>query len=86
MSACNFTIPYSGATEEILQKAKQSVESQGGTFTGDTTRGNFELSIFGNAIIGSYAVAAQDLNVVIEEKPFLVPCAAIESFLKKQIS
>ncbi|MCP9750603.1 hypothetical protein [Ferruginibacter sp. HRS2-29] len=85
MSACNFNIPFSGSPEEIFQKAKKSVESQGGTFNGDTSGGSFELSIFGNAIIGGYTVSGNELNVVIEEKPFLVPCSAIESFLKKQL-
>ncbi len=86
MSACNFNIPFSGSAEDILLKAKKSVESQSGTFNGDANAGNFELSIFGNAIIGSYTVSGQDMNVVIEEKPFLVPCSAIEGFLKKQLS
>lgn len=86
MSACNFTIPFSASPEAIMQKAKSSVESQGGTFTGDATQGKFELSIFGNAILGSYTVARNELNVVIDEKPFLVPCSAIESFLKRQLS
>ena len=85
MSACNFSIPFTGPAEVILQKAKTTVENQGGTFNGDSAQGNFDISLFGNSIIGSYAVTGSDLNIVIEEKPFLVPCAAIESFLKKQI-
>jgi len=86
MSACNFTIPFSGSAEAVLSKAKKSVESQGGTFTGDTNSGSFQVSIFGNAIIGSYTVAGTDLNIIIDEKPFLVPCSAIEGFLKNQLS
>jgi hypothetical protein len=85
MSACNFNIAFSGSPEEVFQKAKKSVESQGGTFTGDTNGGSFELSIFGNAISGGYTVSGSELNVVIEEKPFLVPCSMIESFLQKQL-
>lgn len=85
MSACNFTIPFSGSADEIFTKAKKSVEGQGGSFTGDVSGGSFELSIFGNSIVGSYTVVAQDLNVVISEKPFIVPCSAIEGFLKKQL-
>lgn len=86
MSACNFNIPFSATPEEVFQKAKKSVESQGGTFNGDTNGGSFELSIFGNAIVGNYTVAGSELNVVIEEKPFMVPCSVIEGFLKKQLS
>lgn len=86
MSACNFNIAFSGSPEEVFQKAKKSVESQGGTFTGDTNGGSFELSIFGNSISGGYTVSGNELNVVIEEKPFLVPCSMIESFLQKQLA
>jgi len=86
MSACNFTIPFTGDAAVIMGKAKSSVESQGGNFTGDTQSGNFSLSIFGNSIAGTYSVTGQELNIVIDEKPFLVPCSAIESFLKQKIA
>lgn len=86
MSACNFTILFSGSAEKILGKAKSAVEGQGGTFTGDVTSGNFEVSVFGNSIAGSYNVSTQSLNIVIDSKPFLVPCSAIESFLTKQLN
>jgi hypothetical protein len=86
MSACNFTIPFSGSAETIVNKAKSAVESQGGSFTGDVHAGNFSVSIFGNSIAGSYAVSGQDLNIVIDSKPFLVPCSTIEGFLSKQLN
>jgi hypothetical protein len=86
MSACNFTIPFVGSAETILQKAKTAVESQGGSFTGDEASGNFDVSVFGNTIAGSYSVAAQSLDIVINSKPILVPCSTIESFLTKQLN
>jgi hypothetical protein len=69
-----------------MNKAKSAVESQGGNFTGDTTSGKFDVSVFGNSIAGSYEVAGQNLNIVIDSKPFLIPCSAIEGFLSKQLS
>jgi hypothetical protein len=86
MSACNFTVPFTKDTTEILDKAKKTVESQGGSFTGDTTAGNFNVSVFGNTIVGTYVVVGQSLNIDITDKPFLVPCSMIESFLKGQLS
>jgi hypothetical protein len=83
--SCNFTIPFTGSAEIILQKARTTVESQGGNFTGDSNAGEFSVSIFGNTIVGSYTVAGQDLSMVITEKPFMIPCSAIESFLSKQL-
>ncbi len=85
MAACTFTIPFTGETSIVLDKAKKAVEKQSGSFTGDGNNGNFQVSFFGQEIIGSYTVAGNDLNIVIESKPFMVPCNAIESFLKSQI-
>jgi hypothetical protein len=86
MSACNFSIPFSGTPDEVLGKARSFMQSQGGNFDGDTNSGNFNASVFGNTIAGSYTVNGQTLNIVIDSKPFMIPCSTIEGFLKNQIS
>jgi hypothetical protein len=86
MAACNFTIPFEGPAEKVLAKAKAAVESQSGNFNGNTESGNFDVSIFGNTIEGAYTVSGQDLQVVILSKPFMIPCSAIEGFLKSQVT
>ena len=86
MSGCNFSIPFEGTPERLLTKARFAVESQGGTFTGDSLEGKFDVTAFGNTLVGSYTVDNQLMNIVITEKPFLFPCSAIESFLKSQIN
>jgi hypothetical protein len=86
MSACSFTIPFTKPVNEILQKAKETVESQEGTFTGNETEGNFDVSVFGNTIVGNYTVAGNELTIHISDKPFLVPCNMIESFLSSKLN
>lgn len=86
MAACSFSIPFTGNPEQVLSKARSTVQGQGGNFEGNANSGNFSVNVFGNAIAGSYTVTGQDLNIVIDSKPFLVPCSAIEGFLKNQIS
>jgi hypothetical protein len=86
MAGCNFSIPFTVDPEIILTKAKSAVESQSGTFNGDITSGNFEVSVFSNLIKGNYKVVGQQLNLNISDKPFMIPCSAIESFLKSQLS
>ncbi len=86
MSDCNFTIPFEGPADKLLIKARFAVESQGGNFTGDTNAGSFDVSVFGNNIVGSYTVNEQNFNIIITDKPFLIPCSAIESFLKNQLN
>ncbi len=86
MSACNFSVNFTKPVEEILEKAKQTVESQQGTFTGDDKEGRFDVSVFGNTIVGTYVVVAQVLNIDIIDKPFMVPCSMIESFLTSKLN
>lgn len=83
--ACEFSLPFSGNAEDVLTKARRAVEGQGGNFNGDTARGNFQVSVFGNKIVGDYTVSGQSLQINITDKPFMVPCSAIESFLKNQL-
>jgi len=84
MSKCNFSIPFSGDPDQVLSRAKAAVEKQGGSFSGDANGGTFSINVFGN-ISGSYTVSGNQLNIAIEEKPIMIPCAAIESALKNQI-
>ncbi|MCO6497982.1 MAG: hypothetical protein J5I50_09995 [Chitinophagaceae bacterium] len=84
--SCNFEFPVGGDVEAALEKAREAVESQNGTFTGDTNAGDFELNVFGNFIKGSYTISGETLNLEITDKPFFVPCNMIESYLKKYIS
>jgi hypothetical protein len=84
MSKCNFSIDFSGSPEQVFAKAKAAVEKQGGSFQGDATGGTFSINVFG-AISGTYTVSGQQLQINIEDKPMMIPCAAIESALKSQI-
>ena len=84
--ACDFSIAFSGNADAIIAKARSAVQSQGGNFNGDANSGDFNVSVFGNKIVGSYTVSGQTLNIHISDKPFMVPCAAIESFLKGQLT
>jgi hypothetical protein len=86
MAACKFIIPIAGTAEDTLNRAKSLMQSQGGTFEGDTSSGNFQVSVFGSTIAGSYTVLGQDLSIVIEDKPFLIPCSTIEGFLRNQLA
>lgn len=86
MSTCNISIPFTGSAETILGKAKKFIESQSGNLSGDTQKGDFDLSVFGNAIVGSYTTEGQTLHLLITDKPFMVPCSMIESMLKQKLS
>ncbi len=84
--ACNFSIPVPGNAEQLLSKAKNAVQSQGGTFEGDLNSGNFQVTAFGNTIAGSYGMSGDQMNITITDKPFLLSCGMIESYLKSQLT
>ncbi|MGZ5285897.1 MAG: hypothetical protein ACXWV0_03380 [Flavisolibacter sp.] len=84
MSKCNFSISFTGTPDEVFNKAKAAVEKQGGNFTGDQAGGSFQINVFGN-ITGNYTVSGNQLDIVIEDKPMMIPCSAIENVLKSQI-
>lgn len=84
--SCKFSIPFTADAAVILGKAKATVEKQGGKFDGNENTGNFSVSVFGSDIVGNYTVTGNELNMEITDKPFLIPCNAIESFLKNQIA
>ncbi|MGN6400775.1 MAG: hypothetical protein ACTHMD_09990 [Flavisolibacter sp.] len=84
MAKCNFSIDFAGSAQDVFNRAKVAVEKQGGSFTGDSSGGNFSINVFGT-ISGTYTVSGQQLQISIEEKPMMIPCGAIESALKGQI-
>ena len=84
--ACNFSVTIHESPEAILQKAKTAIESQSGIFNGDVHAGNFEVTVFGNFIKGSYTIEGMQMHLDITDKPFFVPCSMIESMLQKQLS
>jgi hypothetical protein len=85
MSNCSFTIPFSGVPDNIINKAKSAILSQGGTFSGDQVQGRFSIQFLGN-ISGSYSIDGSEMNIVIDSKPMLISCKQIESFMSNQLA
>ena len=85
MSECNFSIPFSGDSTEILNRAQAAIQDQGGHFRGDDTSGSFELTVLGSSITGTYKILGQQLTVSIDNKPFMIPCSTIQNYLTKYL-
>jgi hypothetical protein len=84
--ACDFSIEFKGSPDQVLNKAKSAVQGQGGSFDGDVNGGSFKVSAFGNSIAGTYTVSGQQMHISITDKPFLLSCGMIESYLKSQLT
>ena len=81
MPACELTINFNGPASAMIQNLQTKATAQGGTFTGDDTAGSINVPVFGSRISGSYTIAGQQMNLIIEHKPFLISCGQIEGFL-----
>lgn len=83
MADCNFSLPFSGDPETLLNKVKSAIEKQGGSFDGDATSGNFSVKVM-STISGTYNVSGNTLSISINSKPIFISCNQIESFMKSQ--
>ncbi|MEZ4903088.1 MAG: hypothetical protein R2822_15675 [Spirosomataceae bacterium] len=84
--ANSFDIPFNGAAEQVLAKARKAIESNKGSMTGDNTTGSFSLPAGLSKIKGKYTVEADKLRVEIVNKPIYVSNGMIEDALKKHMS
>ena len=83
MAVCVFDIPFTGSATALFERARAGLLAQGGTLTGDATRGSVDVPTPVGRMKGTYAVTGQVAHFEILEKPFLVSCARIHSELAK---
>jgi len=68
-------------------KVKAIITQQGGKFEGNAECGFFD----GNSVLGTikvkyHSISHNEIEIIIEDKPFLVPCQTIEAKIKKYLS
>jgi hypothetical protein len=87
MSACDPTsIPFQGAVNEYLVKAKEKIGKMNGTLNGTDTSGTFDVNSPVGRVAGTYAVSGQTITITVTDKPMMLPCNMIEGFLKGALS
>jgi hypothetical protein len=85
MSKCNFSIAYTGSSEELIEKARKAITGAGGQFFGDASTGEFSLSTFVGKISGNYSAAPMKLEIEIMDKPMFIGCSRIKEELEKYL-
>ena len=85
MSKCNFTINFSGVAQDVVDKARAAIGSQGGNFSGDEASGTFNVNVLGS-IEGSYTILGNEMNIEITSKPLFISCNQIQTFMTNQFS
>ena len=78
-----FTVASNGDLTATLERVEKTITSKGGSFTGDTTQGQFSgVTPVGN-VKGKYTVNAnKDIEITITDKPFIAPMAIIENKIR----
>jgi hypothetical protein len=79
---CQFTIPFSGPADSLINRAGQEIRRTGGSLNGDIFNGNFQGRTPIGSIGGTYQVVGQEITIVITQKPFLLSCKRIEKELR----
>lgn len=83
---CNFTISFNEAIETLIEKAKNGIVSNGGTFKGNTKLGEYSIPVPTGTIKGKYTVSGKEIVFDITEKPFIPTCSRIEKELRNYLA
>jgi hypothetical protein len=81
-AACDeFVFDFKGSAEALVAAAKKAVLENGGKFEGDTSKGRFDVV----GVMGTYKIAGQKFYVLIQSKPWYIPCALIKELIASKI-
>jgi hypothetical protein len=85
MAECSFKFKLETNPAETIEKVREKIEKEGGTFNGDENEGKFYLPTPVGIIEGSYQRTADELKIDITKKPAILPCSMLEGELKKRL-
>jgi hypothetical protein len=83
----SFIVKLTSGISSILNKVKSLITGKGGKFEGNTECGAFDgKSVLGTIKIKYRTISENEIEIIIEDKPFLIPSQTIESAIKKYLS
>jgi hypothetical protein len=80
---CDFTRQVQGPPFEAIVRSRTPIEAGGGSVDGDAQRGTIRVPTPVGDIVGEYTIAGDTIAFRITQKPFFVPCVAIEARVDK---
>ena len=82
----SFIVRVKEELSAILNKIKAKITGNGGNFDGNAECGSFASKSGLGTIKGGYrSISVNEIEITIEDKPFLVPYSRIESEIKKAL-
>jgi hypothetical protein len=83
----SFIVKLTHEISPILRKVKSIITGQGGSFEGNTECGFFDgKSVMGTIKVKYRSISNNEVEIIIEDKPFIIPTQTIESEIKKYLS
>jgi hypothetical protein len=82
---CTFEVNVNGSADAVVEKARGLIQEAGGTFDGGQETGQYSLKLPLGQVLGTYFVQGNTIGFRIDKKPMLLPCSAIESYLRSRI-
>jgi hypothetical protein len=83
----SFIVKLKDEITSVLSKMKSLITGKGGSFEGDKENGSFEGKTILGTIKGEYrSISDNEVEITIDDKPFLVSYSTIESEIKKYLS
>jgi hypothetical protein len=83
----SFIVKLKNEISSILTKVKSIITGRGGRFEGNTECGFFDgKSVLGTIKLKYRTISDNEIEIIIEDKPFIIPSQMIESQIKKYLS
>jgi hypothetical protein len=83
----SFIVKLTSGISSILNKVKALITGKGGRFEGNTECGSFDgKSVLGTVKVKYRSISDNEIEIIIEDKPFLIPSQTIEAAIKKYLS
>jgi hypothetical protein len=81
VSQCRFQFEFAGSATALVDKIQSKMTAAGGRFEGSPATGDFSLPTPVGVFEGTYSIDKNTIWVEVSDKPFFVPCSAIEAKL-----
>ncbi len=83
----SFNVRLHNQLSSIVEKIRSEITGNGGRFEGDTKCGCFHGKSVLGLIKGEYhSISDTEVEITIEDKPFIIPYKTIESRIKEYLS
>jgi hypothetical protein len=79
MAVCQFSRTFTGPAADLIARAGKAIQDQGGTMTGDATRGTFSITRYWRTVAGSYTVQDNTILFDVTQMDWPATCELVQT-------